>query len=132
MKRFFSHKWVRLTLTHVLLVGSITAILTALSLLFGHACPTYLIFGICCPFCGMTRAHLSALQLDFVSALAYHPVFFTGLPFLWVLVHQHLFQKKPFLYQFLRFLLQNIKQSVLHFHCPINGNQCPTARKHHW
>ena len=94
MKRFFSQKWVRLTLTHVLLVGSITAILTALSLLFGHACPTYLIFGICCPFCGMTRAHLSALQLDFVSALAYHPVFFTGLPFLWVLVHQHLFQKK--------------------------------------
>ncbi len=94
MKRFFSQKWVRLTLTHVLLVGSITAILTALSLLFGHACPTYLIFGICCPFCGMTRAHLSALQLDFASALAYHPVFFTGLPFLWVLVHQHLFQKK--------------------------------------
>lgn len=94
MKHFFSKKWVRLTLTHVLLIGSITAILTTLSLLLGHACPTYLIFGICCPFCGMTRAHLAALQLDFASAFAYHPAFFAGLPFLWVLVHQRLFQKR--------------------------------------
>lgn len=94
MKQFFSQKWVRVVLTHVLLVGIVAALLTTASLLLGHACPTYLIFGICCPFCGMTRAHLSALQLDFASAFAYHPAFFAGLPFLWVLVHQRLFQSK--------------------------------------
>ena len=93
MKQFFSQKWVRVTLAHIALVGIVAAILIAASLLLGHACPTYLIFGICCPFCGMTRAHLAALQLDFTAAFAYHPLFFTGLPFLWILVHQRLFQK---------------------------------------
>ncbi len=94
MKQFFSKKWVQVTLIHVAVIGIVAAILITLSLLFGHACPTYLIFGICCPFCGMTRAHLAALQLDFASAFAYHPAFLAGLPFLWVLVHHQLFQKK--------------------------------------
>ena len=31
--------------------------------------------GLSCPGCGMTRAWLSALRLDFSSALAYHPLF---------------------------------------------------------
>ena len=39
-----------------------------LSINLGSACPSYLIFHICCPFCGMTRAHLAALRLDFSDA----------------------------------------------------------------
>ena len=31
--------------------------------------------GLSCPGCGMTRAWLSALRLDFSAALAYHPLF---------------------------------------------------------
>jgi hypothetical protein len=86
--------WVKVALTHVGIIGAIAVILALLSLAFGSACPTYAIFGICCPFCGMTRAHLAALRLDFAAAFAYHPAFFAGVPFLWMLFHKGLFQKK--------------------------------------
>lgn len=33
------------------------------------------ITGFPCPGCGMTRAHISALQLDFKKAFYYHPLF---------------------------------------------------------
>lgn len=39
-------------------------------------CPFRRILGIPCPFCGMTRAVLSALRLDFAAAFHYHPLFF--------------------------------------------------------
>ena len=47
-----------------------------------------------CPFCGMTRAHLAALRLDLAGALAYHPLFFLGLPYLFLLFHDSLFSPK--------------------------------------
>ena len=43
-------------------------------LLFG-ACPFRLLFRIPCPCCGLTRAWKAALQLDFLSAFYYHPLF---------------------------------------------------------
>ena len=33
-----------------------------------------------CPGCGMTRAHLAALRLDFPSAFFYHPLWFLPIP----------------------------------------------------
>lgn len=38
-------------------------------------CVFRLMTGIPCPGCGMTRAWLAALRLDFSAALAYHPLF---------------------------------------------------------
>lgn len=38
-------------------------------------CPLRYVTGIPCPGCGMTRAVWSALQLDFISAWYYHPLF---------------------------------------------------------
>lgn len=38
-------------------------------------CPIKYITGISCAGCGMTRAWLSALQLDFSKAFYYHPLF---------------------------------------------------------
>lgn len=38
-------------------------------------CIFRLMTGIPCPGCGMTRAWLAALRLDFVVAFAYHPLF---------------------------------------------------------
>ena len=35
------------------------------------------IFGICCPGCGMTRAILSAIKLDFAAAFVLHPMFWS-------------------------------------------------------
>ena len=39
-------------------------------------CPIRWITGITCPSCGMTRAALSLLKFDFVSAFTYHPLIF--------------------------------------------------------
>ena len=38
-------------------------------------CVFRLMTGIPCPGCGMTRAWLAALRLDFAAAIAYHPLF---------------------------------------------------------
>ncbi len=40
-----------------------------------YKCPYDYILGISCPGCGMTRAFLSLLCLDFSSAFYYHPLF---------------------------------------------------------
>lgn len=39
-------------------------------------CPIRWITGITCPSCGMTRAALSLLKFDFISAFTYHPLIF--------------------------------------------------------
>lgn len=43
---------------------------------FVYNCPFKYFFGICCPGCGMTRATLSLLKLDFQQAFYYHPAVF--------------------------------------------------------
>lgn len=47
--------------------------LVLVAIFFG--CPINRFFGVECPGCGMTRAFLSALQLDFRSAFYQHPLF---------------------------------------------------------
>ena len=47
-------------------------------------CIFRLMTGIPCPGCGMTRAWLAALRLDFAAAFAYHPLFWV-VPFAFVL-----------------------------------------------
>ena len=48
--------------------------------IFIYQCPIYLLFGIRCPGCGITRAYISALQFDFSAAFAHHPLFFIVAP----------------------------------------------------
>lgn len=50
----------------------------------GITCIWLWLFHIPCPGCGMTRAVLAALQLDFAGAFAYHPLVWT-MPILAVL-----------------------------------------------
>lgn len=59
----------RLLLCFLLLV-----IYTFLSFLH-IGCPIKYFSGISCPGCGMTRAVLAALRLDFEAAFYYHPLF---------------------------------------------------------
>lgn len=40
-----------------------------------YKCPFYCITGFPCPSCGMTRAFLSCLRLNFIQAFNYHPLF---------------------------------------------------------
>jgi hypothetical protein len=47
---------------------------------FGITCPIRYVFGVSCPGCGMTRACISALRLDFTAAFAYHPLWVLMVP----------------------------------------------------
>lgn len=59
-------------------------LLRVLRTLLQHAtaCPIKFFTGVSCPGCGMTRAMLAALRLDFGAALQYHPLFWAVLPVL--------------------------------------------------
>lgn len=61
----------------------------------GIKCIFSLVLGIPCPFCGMTRAFASLIQLDFSAALAHHGMVWS-LPILYLLFlyDGKLFQKK--------------------------------------
>ena len=55
-------------------------LLLALAAYLLIGCPIQHMFGVPCPGCGLSRAHLAALQLDFAAAFSYHPLFFTMIP----------------------------------------------------
>ena len=50
-----------------------------------YKCPFKYIFGISCPFCGITRAFLSAFSLDFKASFHYY--FFWPLVLIMVIIH---------------------------------------------
>lgn len=56
-------------------ISAIIKILAIAVIVLFYRCPANKIFGIDCPGCGLTRACLSALKLDFRSAFEYHPLF---------------------------------------------------------
>ena len=58
---------------------SLALVLVILNL-FRIPCPIKYLTGISCPGCGMSRACISALRLDFAAAFAYHPLWI-ALPF---------------------------------------------------
>jgi len=51
-----------------------------LAFLFDIPCPIKASTGISCPGCGMSRALISMLTLDFSSAIYYHPLVFFVIP----------------------------------------------------
>ncbi len=54
---------------------SIAAVVYLVFHIIGIGCPIKFISGISCPGCGMSRAWLWALLLDFESAFYFHPLF---------------------------------------------------------
>lgn len=63
-------------------------IAVAVLYLLDIGCVFRLMTGIPCPGCGMTRAWLAALRLDFAAAFAYHPLFWM-VPIVFVLALAH-------------------------------------------
>ncbi len=61
------------------------AVLVAITVLSGDSmCIIRRITGLPCPTCGMTRAGLSLLYLDFSGAFDYHPLIFFVVPALFI------------------------------------------------
>jgi hypothetical protein len=61
----------------------------------GVGCPVYALFGVCCPGCGMTRAVLACLRLDWKAAFLWHPmVFFLPVLLLWFWRDGRVFRQK--------------------------------------
>lgn len=63
-------------------------------LLYYWKCPIKLIFSIPCPTCGMTRAWLSVLRLDFKKAFYFHPLFLLAPPLLFLIFHEKMIKIK--------------------------------------
>ncbi len=60
---------------------TVTAVLLFFLLfLFDVPCVVKQLTGLSCPGCGMSRALISALKLDFASAFYYHPLWVLVLP----------------------------------------------------
>ncbi|MBR2611820.1 MAG: DUF2752 domain-containing protein [Clostridia bacterium] len=71
------------------------AVLVVVMNIIDVACVFKEIFGIFCPGCGMTRAYISLLYLDFRSAFLYHPMFWSiPLLILFYLFDGKLFRQK--------------------------------------
>ncbi len=94
MKKYSKKEFLIIMAKHIGAGAAVVVVFYFLSNYFGSICPTYRFLGICCPFCGMTRAHLAALRFDFSTALYYNPIFFLGLPCIFFMVHEKLFAPK--------------------------------------
>lgn len=56
-------------------------------------CPIKMFLGFACPFCGLTRAWLSALMFDFAQAFSYHPLFLFAPILIFMCFHKKLFKR---------------------------------------
>lgn len=83
-----------LIIKYLSIIGAITLYIVLMNVIFGSSCLIKNLIHFPCPFCGMTRAHLSALSLDLITALRYHPMFFIGLPFLALVLFEENFTGK--------------------------------------
>lgn len=60
-----------------------------------YTCIFRMLFHIPCPGCGMTRAYISLLHLDFAAAFSYHPMFWSvPILYLYLLFDGNLFRRK--------------------------------------
>ena len=56
--------------------------------LLGVTCPIRFLTGVSCPGCGMSRAWLAALRMDWGAAFAFHPLFLLPVPAAGLLLFQ--------------------------------------------
>lgn len=68
MKSTISQRLKHLFVVFLFLIGLIVA---------GYQCPIFYFTGVPCPGCGMTRAWMNALHLNWKQAFSYHPLFLT-------------------------------------------------------
>ena len=62
--------------------------------IFVYTCPVHYFLHIPCPGCGITRAYIAILSLDWKAAFRYHPLFFMVLPILLYVPHRDILGKR--------------------------------------
>lgn len=76
---------------------SLFIVLAGMAVLLQYQCPLLKLTGFICPGCGMSRAWLAALRLDFSQALYYNPMFWViPVVMLFALYDFNLFRKQLF------------------------------------
>ncbi len=88
MKQFFQNKIFRWLCIHI------GVLLALLFILFVWKCPVQLFLGIPCPGCGVSRAYLACLRLDFREAFRLHPLFFTVAPTVLYAAHRRVLLRR--------------------------------------
>ncbi len=83
----------RRLLSLVLFLAVFAVYSVTFTVLFGHACPLALVFGVPCPACGMTRAVLLLCRGDFSGAFSMHPLVYS-LPLLVLLLLPSAFSER--------------------------------------
>ena len=69
----------------LLAIGLFLIYAVVMTLFLGSACPIFLIFGVPCPGCGLTRACFTIFSGDFLGAIKMHLLFLT-LPIIAILI----------------------------------------------
>ena len=83
---------------------ALVALVVVLFYIFNIPCLFKLFFGIPCPGCGITRAWLSLLRLDFRSAFRFNPMFWSVPLLAWL----YLIDFKPFKSKWLNCALMSL------------------------
>lgn len=76
-------------------VGTIALFYAVIELL-GVTCPIRFLTGISCPGCGMSRAWLAVLRLEWETAFAFHPLFLLPVPAAGLLLFQRRIPRRVF------------------------------------
>ena len=81
----------QLIFLHLGIVG-LLAVYVALVFFTKLDCPIKMFLGFACPFCGLTRAWVSAFQFNFTEAFNYHPLFPVAPVLIFMCFHKKLFK----------------------------------------
>ena len=77
-----------------LVIFAIIGIYYGLNTVFGITCPIKYIIKAPCPTCGMTRAMMSLIQLDFRGYVEYNVMAFFMMTTVMLLVHRNVLKKR--------------------------------------
>ncbi|MBL4932806.1 DUF2752 domain-containing protein [Clostridium paridis] len=85
-----------LKINELIKIGLPVTLLYAILRVVGIGCPIKFLTGISCAGCGMTRAWIRVIHLDFKGAFYYHPLFFLPPIYLLLFLFRDKISKKIF------------------------------------